>query len=225
VPEVKEVTGPLEVRAVVDAETARIRLFEAVTALLTSVARARGLVVVLDDLQWADPASLQLLEFLSARLATTPLRVLGSYRPAEVGARHPLTNALAALARHHVGEHVRLGGLDGPEVASLVSAITGMTASSDVLETVLARTEGNPFFVVELARLLSAEHHLRAEAVESAVPTAVRDVLRRRLGRLPDSTVSLLSLAALLGRDFELAVVELAAGLEGERSLELVELR
>jgi DNA-binding SARP family transcriptional activator/RecA/RadA recombinase len=223
VPEVKELAGTMEAPAVVDPETARLRLFEAVAGLLGALARRSPLLVVLDDLQWADSASLQLLGFLGGRLRATPLLVAATYRPAEVGADHPLAAALAALARHQVVERLDLAGLAEDEVGRLIASTTGAAADPRVVAVIRARTEGNPFFVAELARLLAAEHDLRPEAVARAVPAGVRDVVRRRLARLPEQTTALLSLAAVAGQEFELRVLEAAAGLEPERALELVE--
>ncbi|MDQ4134534.1 MAG: AAA family ATPase [Actinomycetota bacterium] len=223
VPEVKELTGPLDAPPAMDPEMARLRLFEAVAALLDAVGRRRPLAIVLDDLQWADVASLQLVSFLAPRLSQSPLAMVGTYRPAEVSPAHPLTDTLAVLARHQVVTRLELGGLAPADVKALVESTTGERTSAEVVVTVVARTEGNPFFVAELARLLVAEGRLDAEAVATALPAGVRDVLRRRLGRLPEQTTAVLSLAALMGRDFDLDVLESAAELDPERTLELVE--
>ncbi len=218
VPEVKEITGPLESPPLVDSETARVRLFEAVVGFLSALSRRRPLVVALDDLQWADAASLQLMGFLGARLASAGFLLVGTYRPAEIVPGHPLHDVLAALARHQVVTRVHLEGLGPDEVALLLTGATGGPAPDAVVAAVVARTEGNPFFVAELARLLASEGDHAA-----VVPTGVRDVLRRRLARLPDQAGALLSMAAVIGRDFELDILETVAGFDPERTLELLE--
>ncbi len=223
VPEVKELTGPLDAPAALDPETARLRLFEAVASLLQALGRRRGIAVVLDDLQWADVASLGLVSFLALRLRALPVVLVATYRPAEVGPGHPLTDPLAALARHQVAIRLDLAGLGPSEVKALVEATTGQSTSTEVVATVVARTESNHFFVAELVRLLAAEGGSGPEAVATALPAGVRDVLRRRLGRLPEQTTAVLSLAALAGREFDLDMLETAADFDPERTLELVE--
>lgn len=223
VPELEEFSGPLESAPVVDPETARFRLFEAVANFLRRLAFRRPLVVVLDDLQWADVASLNLLGFLGPQLRASSLLVVGTYRPDEVGLHHRLSDTLAALARHQVVQRVELDGLNEAEVADLVATVTGTPVSAQLVAAVQARTDGNPFFVVELARLLQSEGAVGPGAARHLVPAGVRDVVRRRLARLPEQTSSLLNLAAVAGREFELAVLARAAGLEVERALELVE--
>lgn len=223
VPEVKEVTGTSGTSPPADPDTARFRLFEAFATFLRGLAAHRPLVVVLDDLQWADVASLDLLSFLGPRISDTSLVVVGTYRPAEVGGDHPLSNTLAALARHQVVGRVGLSGLTEADVGTLVSATTGVHAGPELVATVHARTGGNPFFVGELTRLLQVEHALSPDALARAVPAGVRDVVRRRLARLPEQTRTLLSLAAVAGREFELRVLETAADLDADQVLELVE--
>lgn len=223
VPEVKELTGGIDGSPALDPETARLRLFEAVVGLVRALARRQPLVVVLDDLQWADVASLQLLSFVGARLRDAPLAVVGTYRPAEVDHSHPLADTLAALARHQVARRVELGGLGETEVGALIAATTGAAPGAELAGMVQTRTAGNPFFVAELARLLQSQKELRAEALATAVPAGVRDVVRRRIARLPEQTTALLSLAALAGREFEVEVLEVAAQLDAERALDLVE--
>jgi DNA-binding SARP family transcriptional activator/predicted ATPase len=223
VPEAKALLGSNDPPPPVDPGTARFRLFEAVSNFLRRLARPRPIIVVLDDLQWADVASLELLSFLGSRLPDASLLVVGTYRPGEVGAGHPLSDALAALARHQVVGRLALTGLREPEVEALVLATTGAHAGPSVVATVHARTGGNPFFVVELARLLHVERSLDPEAVARRVPAAVRDVVRRRIARLPEQATALLSLAAVAGREFDLDVLEAAADLDADPVLELVE--
>lgn len=224
VPEITNVTGPVDPPASLDADTARLRLFEATEDVLRWFSRDLPLVVVLDDLQWADPASLQLLGYLAAHLSSCRILLLGTYRPGEIDGAHPLNDALAALARHQVSERIALQGLSEQEVADLIQNATGASMATEAVATIRSRTEGNPFFVTELARLLVSEHGLdEAGNLEHRVPVGVRDVVKRRLIRLPEETVALLSLAAVDGREFELRVLARAAEIDPDRTLELVE--
>ncbi|HYN98959.1 MAG TPA: AAA family ATPase, partial [Actinomycetota bacterium] len=224
VPEIQALTGPLDAPAALDPETARLRLFEAAASLLAGASAEHPLVVVLDDLQWADSASFQLLSYLAPKLRESRLLILGTFRPAEIGPGHPLRDCLATLSRHQVAERIELEGLGELEVADLIEAATGTIVPGRTVAAVRNRTEGNPFFVTELARLLASEHDLAGTgSLGRAVPAGVRDVVRRRLRRLPEETMAVLSLAAVDGRDFELRVLEAAAELDSERTLELVE--
>jgi tetratricopeptide (TPR) repeat protein len=223
VPEVNDLIGRVDPPVNNDAETGRMNLFQAVAGLLAELGKNTPLLVVLEDLQWADVASLQLLGFLGPRLKENPVLLVGTYRPDEVGPDHPLRDTLAVLARHQAVEQVELNGLDETGVAQLISLYSGISADPNLLATVNARTEGNPFFVTELARLLAADARLGAEGAVGTIPSGVRDVVRRRLSRLPAETNAVLSTAAVIGRDFELRVVSAAFKLDTDGTLGLVE--
>jgi DNA-binding SARP family transcriptional activator/RecA/RadA recombinase len=208
-----------------DAESARFRLYEAVMSALTSASQGRLLVVILDDLHWADAASLGLCEFVAARLQGSKLLVVATYRPAELSSGHPLVATLGALARHAALERITLGGLTVEEVGRLVAGRWAAAPSDDFVAGLHARTEGNPFFLIELVRLLASEGRLgRADAVAATqVPAGVRDVLHRRLARLPEATNALLRVAAVVGTAFDLGVLSDATEYDEDDTLEAVE--
>ena len=208
-----------------DAESARFRLHQAVVDGLASASRHRPLVVVLDDLHWADAGSLALCEFVAARLHGTRLLVVGTYRPGELSAGHPLGATLGALARQPDLERINLGGLTVDDVGRFVARGWDVEPSEALTAALHARTEGNPFFLIELVRLLVSEKKLgQAEAVAAAhVPAGVRDVLRRRMARLPEATNALLRVAAVIGRRFDLGVLSAATDYDEDRTLEAVE--
>ena len=137
-----------------DLEGARYRLFEAFSALLSEAAAVRPLVLVIDDLHWADPPSLLLLTYLMRYPRDASLLVLGTYRDTEIDREHPFAAALADLSREHAIERRALARLDADAVARLVDAKAGDQASPELARTVYERTEGNPFFVVETLRHL-----------------------------------------------------------------------
>ena len=224
-PETAAPSGAPDPAPSLDAESARFRLSEAVMDGLTSVSRDRPLVVVLDDLHWADPASLALCEFVAARLDGTRVLVVGTYRPAELAAGHPLVPTLGALARRPDLERINLRGLTEEEVGRFVARGWAVEPSGELTAALHARTEGNPFFLIELVRLLASEGELgQAEAVAAAhVPAGVRDVLRRRLDRLPEATNALLRVAAVVGRRFDLGVLSAATDYDEDRTLDAVE--
>src|SRR5215218_5289943 len=204
VPELRERLPTPPPAAPLDPEAARFRLFEAVADLLRRAAATQPTLLVLDDLHWADKPSLMLLQFLTRQLRDTPVLVLGAYRDAEVGRRHPLNDVLASLSRERVTSRVTLQGLEAPEVARFIEAATGVPPGP-LAAAVHARTEGNPFFVRELVRLLEAEGRLDAaeELGWSGVPSTVREVVGRARNRLSGGADHLLTHAAVIGREFD----------------------
>jgi DNA-binding SARP family transcriptional activator len=226
-PELEELLGTARSTPSVDPAAARFRLYQAVSALLVDQAERKPLVVVLDDLHWADTPSLQLAAFLAGRLRSAPILLVGTYRDPEVGPEHPLTDMLAALARHQASERLHLTGLGPAEITRFIAAGTGTAPSPELACWVHARTEGNPFFVAELVRLLQSEQVLAGTevppSVAAVVPSGARDIIRWRLSRLHERTHALLTVAAVVGREFDLAVVAVAAVIDVHRALELVE--
>ncbi len=128
-------------------DQARFRLFDGVASFLRSAARRQPLVLVLDDLHWADKASLLLLQFLARELGTDRLLLLGTYRDVELRRQHPLAEALAELARNPLCERILLRGLVRNDVARFIEATAGNVPADALVEAVFRETEGHPFFV------------------------------------------------------------------------------
>jgi DNA-binding SARP family transcriptional activator len=191
----------------------RFELFDAVAQVLGAAASSAPVLVVLDDLQWADATSLELLTFLAGRLADEPVFVLGTVRELDVGRNDQLVAALAEMTRRAGSRRIGLRGLDAEETNRLLDRVTGVEVSSTVATAIHDRAEGNPFYATELARLLVEDVALddAAAAVAARVPAGVRDVVRRRLARLPESTIDLLQTGAVIGRDIDLTLLALAA--------------
>ena len=190
-------------------DASRFRLFEGVAGVLGVAARSSPLVLVLDDLQWADEASIRLLRFCAGAARGVPVLTIGTYRDTELDLAHPLATALAELAR--AGDHITLGGLDRGELLELVraSADVPVDAGPDIGEALHEQTGGNPYFARELACLLDSEGRRARRHVElaQAVRGGVGAVIDRRLARLPQPTHDLLSWAALIGRRFDAATL------------------
>jgi DNA-binding SARP family transcriptional activator/tetratricopeptide (TPR) repeat protein len=183
-----------------DAAAGRFRLRQAVWNWLAAAAADRPVAVVLDDLHWADAVTLELLG--GGVGARAPIFVVAAYRAEE---SERLTETLGSLART-APLRLDLTGLKGDAVAELVRAES--EADDATVAGIAERTGGNPFYVRESARLLTSEGALVAL---SEVPEGVRDVLRRRLARLPESGVSVLRLAAVAGRESSVGVLVQAA--------------
>src|SRR5215472_4316492 len=190
-----------------DPELARFLMFEAVAAGIRQAAASRSLLLVVDDLHWADPGSGRLLAAVRGALVTVPVVVLCTYRDTE-----PTADVLCA----EVGpeRHLVLGGLAPDELAAAVRMATGSAVRDALLEELHARTAGNPYFAAEAVRLLRAEGRLDASTrlPTELLPRTVRAVLERRLARLPAAVAELLRVAALLGDELDPLLLAEVAG-------------
>jgi DNA-binding SARP family transcriptional activator len=225
VPEVKDIAGEVGSPPPLDPAGARHRFFEAVAGFLGRLSDVRPVAVVLDDLHWADPPSLELTAHLARRVPRLKSLLVATYRDVDPPPDDRLTAALAILARLPGRLVLSLEGLSQEDVAAFIGYEAGAQAPAGVVAAVWARAAGNPFFVGELTRLLVAENGLTEAAATSAgVPWAVRQVVERRLARLPAGTRQLLLTAAVAGQDFDLRVVAVAAAVALPRALDLVDL-
>src|SRR5215472_853428 len=220
-----ELTGVTEERGggvLGDESAIRFRTYDMAATYLRRRAAQRPLVIVIDDLHWADVSSLRLLVFLARQLHDAAALVIGTYRDVEVMAGgHPARPLLAELAGQ--AELIRLAGLTADEVGQLIEKVCGERPQAPVIQAVHDRTAGNPFFAQQIARLLAAQGGPLDRAPVSGVPPAVGDVLLRRLARLPREVVDLLAVAAVAGRHVPVATAAAVAGLPAEAALPLLE--
>ncbi|MDQ4097661.1 MAG: AAA family ATPase, partial [Actinomycetota bacterium] len=211
-----------------DAPHARSQVFQALATFLVDLTGSRCLVLVVDDLHWADAPSLELFTFLAAQLGGSRLLLLGTYREADVDHDHPLCHALASLTRHPWAERLSLEGMGESEVASLVTGVTGAEPPAELVAAMHARTDGNPFFVIELLRMLEADGSLAAgdagAVLRSPVPLGIRDVIRQRIAQLTPEARTVLTVAAVAGREFDGALLEDASGEDEDTVLSALEL-
>jgi class 3 adenylate cyclase/DNA-binding CsgD family transcriptional regulator len=204
-----------------DSDAERYRLYESVVELLGALARRRPVLLVLDDLHWADRPTVQLLGLLLRSAAVANLCLIGTYRSAPADVGEPLREAMPDLRRSPGVHRLSLRGFDRAGVEQLVAAIAGHGVDDDLallVDALLAHTDGNAFLISELWRHLVDTVRLeqvdgrwrvagRLDVVGS--PEAVRDVVGQRLAALPRPTRSLLEVAAVAGATFD---VELIAG-------------
>jgi tetratricopeptide (TPR) repeat protein len=189
------------------AETVRFRLFDEVATTLAGEARTKPLLVVLDDLQWADAASLRLLEYVGRHVRSAPIAVVGTYRDLDVAEDAERAPLLAAVGRS--GTVVPLATLTEDEVSSVMSRILGEEPEPATAEDVHRRTGGNPFFVHQVTRLLAAE----GAGPAPSIPLGVRDAVEQRLARLGNPSVELLRIAAAAGPEFAAELLSEVSGL------------
>jgi DNA-binding CsgD family transcriptional regulator len=183
----------------------RFRLFESVADALRAAAAPSGLVIVLDDIQWSDAGSLQLLVHLAGVIADARLAVVVTYRDTETAGRDALLAALGALIREPAVTRLRVTGLTESEVGEQLAAITGWPVPVGVASAVCERTRGNPFFVEELGRVL-------ADSSGGTLPDGVRDAVRDRLRRLSEVCRSVVSAAAVLGSEVDAPALNAVTG-------------
>ncbi len=199
-----------------DPAPARFRLFDTITTLLVTAATARPLVLVLEDLHWADMPSLVLLQFLVRHARTAPVLVVATYRDVEIGKTHPLSTILGELASR--GERMPLAGLGANDVEAYVTQTLGDERGRALADRLHHETEGHPFFVVESVRLLETS----GAAAITGVPDSIRELIARRLRQRSESCREMLSVAAIVGRDFSLSVLRRLAQLARHDVLALI---
>ncbi|MGH3237338.1 MAG: ATP-binding protein, partial [Streptosporangiaceae bacterium] len=200
-----------------DVTAARFRLHRSVGGYLEEVSRGGPLLVVLDDLHRADGETLAILADVSANLAAARILVLATYRPAETSDQ--LSDCLAALARREPAR-IELGGLDAAAAGALIRATCTRPVDEVTARAIAERTGGNPLFIRETARLLDSEGAL---AATTEVPAGVREVLHRRIARLPATAQTILRQAAVLGTETEVGVLADVAGADEDVLLDAVE--
>ena len=192
-----------------DPDAARFRLFDSIATFLKNAARRRPMVIVLDDLHWADRPSLQLLEFVSRELLASNILLIGIYRDVDISRAHPLSQTLGELIRDSRFERISLTELSRSEVAEFVEIVGGMEPPSVLVEMIFNQTEGNPLFVTEVIRLLIQDGQLTPANRNRtnwnvAIPQGVREIVGRQLDRLSEECAAVLTTAAVIGREFTL---------------------
>ena len=203
-------------------QTLRYRLFEAVTALLVAASRRSPLLLILDDLHWADKPTLLLLRHLLRHPRLTGLLVVGTFRHVEVGIDHPLVDLLNDLRRERRYDRLTLPGLDDDATQAFVADRLGRPVTPEFVRRLREQTEGNVFFIEETIRALiesglSDEETVTEAALERlGVPEGVSEIVGRRVSLLSALAVEALTVASVVGRDFRLAIVAEIVGAPSE---------
>ncbi len=178
-------------------ERRRFRLFDEVARFLRRSGKVRTIVLTLDDLHWADEASLRVLEFLSQNIDSSRLLIIGAYRDLAMPER--LARTVKELARNPAVRRISLGGLGTDDVAELMQRVWGQAAKSELVQQVHAMTEGNPFFVDEVLRRLPGPD---LDGGRIPIPAGVRDAIEHRLESLPEQCRNLLDAVSVLSDQF-----------------------
>jgi class 3 adenylate cyclase/tetratricopeptide (TPR) repeat protein len=237
VPALQQRIGELPPTQTTDADTERYLLYAAAVGLLEEASAQAPVVLVLDDLHWADKPSLQLLRHVVANTSSARLLVLCTYRDGELSASHPLTETLAGLHREPTGvSSIDLKGLDDTGVIAFMESAAGHElddAGVGLAHQLYRETDGNPYFVSEVLRHLSETGAIVQDATGRwtaadaegflDLPHSVRAVIGTRVSRLGEQFTKVLSKAAVIGRDFELDLLTEVTGSDEDELIDLLE--
>ncbi len=206
-----------------DPAQAKLRLFESVVTLLELWARDRGLLLVLDDVHWADSSTRELLDYAARRLVRSRVILLATYRSDELDRLHPLTRSLQTWRRAGLAETVSVSAMTQPDVAEMIAAILNADdVNAELAGFVDARAEGNPFVLEEMLKealdrgeILQTDTGWRRSSADALrLPETVREAVLLRLGRLDAEQIEVLRAAAVLGRTFEYGLLAEVADAE-----------
>lgn len=216
---------------VVDPEAGRYRFFEAITTLVTGITAAQPTLLVLDDLHWADKSTLLLLRHLVRATASADLMIVAVYRDRELQPGDALADLLAGLHREVDLIRVLLAGIVERDSDALIAELAGHEVAPGLASALHRESGGNPFFLEELVRHLIETGRLaelegrasRAVIVGALdLPEGVREVVNRRLRRLPDPVREILTVAAVVGREFDAELLARASDQPAARVLDLL---
>ncbi len=225
----------VELRRAGDPEDDRWRLLQAVTSFLRNASSVQPLCIVLEDLHWADRGTLDLLLHLARNLQGARILLVGTYRDVEVDRTHPLSAALAELRRAESFQRVPLRGLSPDEVQRMLSNIAGQEVQFVLAEAVYRQTEGNPLFIQEVIRYAAESGLIKREGDQwvapsggpesliTQIPEGLKDVIGRRLTGLSEECNRVLSVAAVIGRDFAVDVLQRVGGITEDDLLSALE--
>jgi DNA-binding CsgD family transcriptional regulator/tetratricopeptide (TPR) repeat protein len=223
VPEIRGQLPDLETPPALEPEAARFHLFTSITTFLKNAAQNQPFMLVLDDLHWADRSSLLLLEFLARELGEARILLVGCYRDTDLSRQHILTETLAQLSREPVFRRQVLRGLGQDDLEEFISLTTGVQLPQNLTDTLYAHTEGNPFFMTEIIRLLSESGEFTAGHIGTLegtkIPDGVREVVGQRLNRLSERCNEVLTTASIIGREFDFRLLNILNGEISEEGL------
>ncbi|HEY1883005.1 MAG TPA: AAA family ATPase [Candidatus Cybelea sp.] len=195
--------------------------FEAIVERFAAIAARKALVIVIEDLHWADAATLDLLEYLGSQVHRMRLLILASFRPDDLHADHPATAAIAKIARHAQGGRIDLEPLEGVELRTFIDeALSGFALSREIRQAVALAGEGNPFFTEELLKnAVQQATEARSRGERWQIPHSVRTALLERLRPFGSEERDIVTQAAVIGRTFSLDLLATITGVEPEHLL------
>jgi predicted ATPase len=214
VPSLREALPSLEPPPALEPEQARFRLFDSIVTFLKKAAQSQPLVLALDNLHRSDQSSLLLLEFLAQQMSDAQLLVLGTCRDTDPALSHTLGHTLGELTRQRHFRLLQLGRLGLTEVEQLIAGMSGFIPAPGLIEAVYARAEGNPLFMTEVVHWLVQQEAFNPQKPTDStsrdipIPAGIHAIIRARLDHLSGSCHQILITAAVVGREFKLALLE-----------------
>jgi class 3 adenylate cyclase len=227
-PALNDILGDIQEPPSLDKEEERVRLFDAVSQFLIAISRRTPLVLILDDLHWADRGTVAMLNHVAHFISSNPILLIGAYRDAEVDRKHPLSTVIAAMSRQRNFAKLTLGGLDASDLANLLGMIGDEDAPDALVKALGGATEGNPLFIREVLLHLVEEKKIlqagqgwvsRLNVEELGIPESVRQIVGRRLLRLSDEANRLLSIASAFNGEFTFEIAASVAELDEDAAL------
>jgi len=223
--------APLPQGGEIDATT-RPRLYQGIARLFAGIARAASLVIVVEDLHWADEATLELFRYLPRHTKAERIILIGTYRTDELHRRHPLRPVLADLAAARSARTMELAALDRGATGRVIRETLRLSrdAPAAFVDALYGRCEGNPFFIEETLDAMRARGALRerdgewlgVDSPELSLPDSVRDAVDRRYGLLSDDAKRVLRIAAVIGQRFEFDLLAMVAEISREGLIEVL---
>lgn len=207
----------------------RERPFDLIFSVLERLATNDPMLLILEDVNWADQTSLELLHHLAHRAPALPILIVATYRSDELNAGHPLRRLLGAMARERVGEDMRLAPLSREDTAELLKGMFGTAPDPAFASAIWKRSEGNPFFIEEIVSMLGETEPIvpdsaTAVAIErTPLPTTVSEAVLARVHALGERAVETLSAASVIGRTFEFEDLRQVQGMSELELLEVIE--
>ena len=232
VPELRNRIPDLPSPLPMDPEGQRYRLFEAVAGMFAVASRTRPMLLLFDDLHWADRPTLLLLRHVMRSAHMASFAIVATYRESELDRTHPLAEMLITLRRERAITRVALRGLKITCVKALVNSIVGPNAPSQLSQVVMDSTDGNPFFATEMLQHLketgaiarvSGMTERTIEIGDLGLSEGIKEVIGQRLSRLSEACNRLLSIASVIGREFDATLLEAIADLPGSEPLDAIE--
>jgi tetratricopeptide (TPR) repeat protein len=211
---------------------ARRHLFNSFCDFVARHARKQSVLMIIEDLHWADDSTLALVDHLTRRLAELPCLVVATYRDAELDVVGGLARTLEKLLRAKEVTHIKLEGLLPDDVATMLRSLSRREPPTAVTNTIFAESRGNPLFIEELFRYFEEDNRLYDSAgrfrpeldiSEPEAPASVRLLVSRRFEGLSDQTRKLLTTAAVIGRSFSFELLRRSSGTEGDSILDSLE--
>ncbi len=211
-------------------EQARFRLFDSIVNFLRNAGTKRPMLLILEDLHWADQPTLSLLTFVAREVSGSRLLVIGTYRDDDLSPDSTLSQTLGIMAAERLFYDMQLKGLTQEEVGRFIEVLSGIEPPPELVATVHGRTDGNPLFVTEVVQLLIQEGELTSDGIRDRqswsvrIPEGTMQVIGKRLERLSQPCTGTLAVASLIGREFALEHIQRLVGDgSGEQLLKVVE--